>query len=54
MCHQTLLLSILLHHVALESQNHYPNSLKNDIMMSPGLSCHPLARLAYLIVPEKA
>jgi len=51
MCRQYLLQSILLHYVALESQNHYPNSQNNDVMMSPRLSCHPLARLAYLIVP---
>ena len=51
---QSLLLSNLLHYVALEAQNLYPNSLKKDIMMSPGVSSHPLARLSYLFVPEKA
>ena len=51
---QSLLLSNILHFVALESQNLSPNWQKNDIMVSLGLSSHPWARLSYLVKPEKA
>ena len=51
---QSLLLSNILHYVALESRNLYPHSQKNYNMVSPGLSSHPWARLSYLVVPEKA
>jgi len=51
---QSLLLSNILHYVALEAQNLFPNCQKNDVTVSPGLSSHPWARLSYLVVPEKA
>ena len=43
---QSVLLSNILHYVALEAQNLYPNWLKKHVLMSPRLSSHPWALLS--------
>ena len=49
----SLLLSNFLNYVALEAQTLYPKSPKKHNVMSAGVSSHRLARLSYLVVPEK-